>query len=62
MDELKQIFECVRCGYCRQGKTTVSLDANDQQRMVAALGMTKRWDKYWRVSGANGRDRPDEDR
>lgn len=56
MDELKQIFECVRCGYCCQGKTTVSLDEDDQRRMVAALGLSEDEvrDKYWRVSGAGG--------
>jgi Fe-S-cluster containining protein len=53
MDELKKIFECVRCGYCCQGKTTVSLDANDRQRMVAALGLSEDEvrEKYWRVTG-----------
>lgn len=56
MDELKQIFECQRCGYCCQGETTVSLDENDRQRMVAALGLSEDEvrEKYWRVSGSEG--------
>lgn len=53
MDEMKQIFECQRCGYCCQGKTTVSLDENDRRRMVAALGLSEDEvrEKYWRVTG-----------
>jgi hypothetical protein len=53
MDEMKQIFECQRCGYCCQGKTTVSLDEDDRQRMVAALGLSEDEvrERYWRVSG-----------
>lgn len=53
MDEMKQIFECQRCGYCCQGKTTVSLDENDRRRMVEALGLSEDEvrEKYWRVTG-----------
>ena len=53
MDEMKQIFECQRCGYCCQGKTTVSLDENDRRRMVEALGLSEEEvrEKYWRVTG-----------
>jgi uncharacterized protein len=53
MDEMKQIFECVRCGYCCMGKTTVSLDEGDQRRMVEALGLSEEETrkKYWRVTG-----------
>jgi hypothetical protein len=53
MDEIKQIFECQRCGYCCQGETTVSLDENDRRRMVAALGQSEDEvrEKYWRVNG-----------
>jgi uncharacterized protein len=53
MEDIKQIFECVRCGYCCQGKTTVSLNEDDQRRMVAALGLTEEEvrEKYWRVTG-----------
>ncbi|MFH2122443.1 MAG: YkgJ family cysteine cluster protein [Pseudomonadota bacterium] len=50
---MKQIFECQRCGYCCQGKTTVSLDEEDRRRMVQALGLSEDEvrDKYWRVTG-----------
>lgn len=53
MDELKEIFQCVRCGYCCMGKTTVSLNGEDRRRMVAALGMNEDEvrEKYWRVTG-----------
>jgi Fe-S-cluster containining protein len=47
------IFICQQCGYCCQGETTVSLDENDQKRMIRHLGM-KREDvarKYWRQTG-----------
>ena len=48
------IFICQQCGYCCQGETTVSLDADDQKRMIAHLGM-KREDvarKYWHQKGS----------
>ena len=50
---ISDIFECRRCGYCCHGETTVSLDAEDQERMVAALGMSREEvrDRYWRVTG-----------
>ncbi|MBV5306562.1 MAG: YkgJ family cysteine cluster protein [Desulfobulbaceae bacterium] len=53
MDEMKDIFECIRCGYCCMGKTTVSLDEDDQRRMVKALGLSEEEvrKKYWRVTG-----------
>jgi Fe-S-cluster containining protein len=53
MDELKQIFECVRCGHCCMGKTTVSLNEDDRRRMAAALGLSEDEvrEKYWRVTG-----------
>ncbi len=53
MDEMQKIFECVRCGYCCMGKTTVSLDEEDQRRMVEALGLSEEEvrKKYWRVTG-----------
>ena len=53
MVEISDIFECQQCGYCCQGETTVSLDENDQKRMVRHLGM-KREEvarKYWRQTG-----------
>lgn len=50
---LSDIFVCARCGYCCQGKTTVSLDDDDQKRMIAELGLDRESvrDKYWRVTG-----------
>ncbi len=53
MAELKEIFECSRCGYCCQGETTVSLNEDDRERMVQALGLPEDEvrKKYWRVTG-----------
>jgi len=53
MAELKDIFACERCGYCCQGETTVSLDADDQQRMIEELGLSREEvaEKYWRITG-----------
>lgn len=53
MADIKEIFECTQCGYCCHGETTVSLDENDQKRMVEALGLTEAEvkEKYWRVTG-----------
>jgi Fe-S-cluster containining protein len=53
MVKISNIFVCQQCGYCCQGETTVSLDANDQKRMIKHLGM-KRMDvlrAYWRQNG-----------
>ncbi len=49
----EQIFSCTRCGYCCHGETTVSLDENDQARMIKALDMTEKEvrQKYWRLTG-----------
>ena len=49
----ENIFQCTRCGFCCHGETTVSLTPFDQQRMVAALGMSIEEVKetYWRVTG-----------
>jgi Fe-S-cluster containining protein len=52
MSDIAKIFNCTRCGFCCQGETTVSLDAQDQQRMCSALGsdsdeVSK---KFWRVT------------
>lgn len=53
MYRLTDIFSCTRCGFCCQGETTVSLDEDDQARMVACLGLTREevTEKYWRVTG-----------
>lgn len=50
--QLSEIFSCVRCGFCCQGETTVSLDQQDQERMAAVLGLTRQEaeEKYWRVT------------
>lgn len=52
MDSVEQIFSCTRCGYCCHGETTVSLDAEDQKRMVKELTLDKDTveSKYWRVT------------
>ncbi len=49
---LSDIFVCARCGYCCQGETTVSLDEDDQRRMVEELDIDvdSVRDKYWRVT------------
>lgn len=49
---LADIFTCLRCGFCCQGETTVSLDQKDQERMAAALSLTRQEleEKYWRVT------------
>ncbi len=51
--KIESIFKCTRCGYCCQGETTVSLDDNDQQRMIAALAMTREEvaRRFWRITG-----------
>ncbi|GAB4335311.1 MAG: hypothetical protein Kow0089_05010 [Desulfobulbaceae bacterium] len=51
---VSDIFVCARCGYCCQGETTVSLDENDQRRMVEQLGMDRELvrEQYWRVTGS----------
>ncbi|MBM9537141.1 YkgJ family cysteine cluster protein [Desulfobulbus alkaliphilus] len=52
--QLSDIFQCVRCGFCCHGETTVSLDEKDQARMIRVLGLspeeTRR--RYWRITGS----------
>lgn len=50
----ESIFSCTQCGHCCHGETTVSLDAADQKRMIAALGLDRSEveKRYWRVSGS----------
>lgn len=52
--QVSDIFVCARCGYCCQGQTTVSLNEEDQTRMVAALGLPREevQNRYWRVTGS----------
>ena len=49
---LNDIFICTRCGFCCHGETTVSLDQNDQERMITVLGLSRQETakKYWRVT------------
>ena len=51
--QVKDIFQCTLCGFCCHGETTVSLDARDQERMAAALGLSLEETRlrYWRVTG-----------
>lgn len=51
--QVADIFVCARCGYCCQGQTTVSLDDEDQERMVAVLGLPREevQNTYWRITG-----------
>jgi len=53
MIQVSEIFDCQQCGYCCQGETTVSLDKNDQERMVQYLGMEREGvaRKFWRQNG-----------
>jgi uncharacterized protein len=53
MSLVEQIFQCTRCGFCCHGETTVSLDATDQRRMVAWLGLAEEEvrRRYWRLTG-----------
>lgn len=52
--EVGEIFKCTRCGYCCQGESTVSLDMDDQKRMVEELTMPHDQVKgqYWRITGS----------
>lgn len=52
METVDSIFSCTRCGYCCHGETTVSLDKDDQKRMIEALGMDREHvaEKYWRIT------------
>ncbi len=53
MSTKDKIFTCSQCGFCCHGESTVSLDSNDQKRMVAALKMRRSEvsKKYWRITG-----------
>ena len=52
VSRVEQIFSCTKCGYCCKGETTVSLNDDDQKRMVEVLGRSVEQVKhlYWRVS------------
>jgi len=53
MVTISEIFVCQQCGYCCQGETTVSLDENDQKRMVQHLEMEQEEvaRRFWRKNG-----------
>jgi hypothetical protein len=53
MTLVSEIFSCKQCGYCCHGETTVSLDENDQKRMVDALDIPEETVKenFWRLTG-----------
>jgi len=52
MNELKKIFICTQCGFCCQGQTTVSLNEEDQKRMVKVLGKTRAEvaQEFWKIT------------
>ncbi len=54
MSQLSDIFSCTQCGFCCHGETTVSLDPDDQERMMAVLGLDRKRisSAYWQVSGS----------
>lgn len=54
MSDIEKIFVCTQCGFCCQGETTVSLDEDDQNRMVSVLDKPPEQvaDKYWRINGS----------
>lgn len=53
MTLIADIFTCKRCGFCCHGETTVSLDEDDQKRMVQALNRPEEEVRrsFWRISG-----------
>lgn len=53
MKEIEKIFSCTRCGNCCHGETTVSLDAEDQERMCRELGLPREQvaSRYWKITG-----------
>jgi len=52
--QVSDIFACACCGFCCHGETTVSLDQRDQERMIAALGLSRAEvaERFWRITGA----------
>ena len=53
MNSMTKIFSCRQCGHCCHGETTVSLTADDLDRMVAFLRLPVEEvkERYLRVSG-----------
>jgi Fe-S-cluster containining protein len=48
----KDIFNCRQCGHCCQGETTVSLNVEDQDRLIAYLRKPRQEvvEKYLRIT------------
>jgi Fe-S-cluster containining protein len=53
MFEEQEIFQCRQCGHCCQGETTVSLTADDLERLVAYLHLPVEVvkERYLRITG-----------
>lgn len=49
----ERIFRCRQCGHCCHGETTVSLDPEDQERLIAYLRLPKEevFRRYLRFAG-----------
>ncbi len=49
----EKIFRCRQCGHCCHGETTVSLDPDDQERLVAYLRLSRDevFRRYLRITG-----------
>ncbi len=49
---MKTVFACKRCGFCCHGETTVSLNREDQERMLAHLQLSheQALQNYWRCT------------
>ncbi len=47
---MSDVFACRRCGFCCHGETTVSVDEEDQRRMLEFLQISRKeaMEKYWR--------------
>ena len=49
---MKTVFQCTCCGFCCRGETTVSLNQEDQTRMLEFLQISREeaMEKFWRIS------------
>jgi uncharacterized protein len=54
MSDITELFACTQCGFCCHGETTVSLDHDDQERMLADLELdrTTAARRYWKISSS----------
>lgn len=50
---ISDLFTCARCGYCCHGETTVSLNEDDQERMIRVIGQSRKdvSVNFWRITG-----------